>query len=79
MKLKTVHTYQSVRFNQKDETHFDGRIPRFAGIELDYDEKLFLIKVSMPGSEPVLIFPANCAYMIPVESPVEFAKPAKQK
>lgn len=77
MKLKTMKTYQSVRFNQKDETHFDGRIPRYAGIQLDYNEDAGYVIVSMPGVESIMIFSTNIAYAVVADEPVAAKKVSK--
>lgn len=77
MKLKTIKTYQSVRFNQKDETHFDGRIPRFSGIQLDYKEDAGYVIVSMPGVESIIVFSTNIAYAVVSEEPVVVKKASK--
>lgn len=63
MKLKTVSTYQTVRFNKADERHFDAAIPRFKGIELTYEKEFVRIKM---GDEQVLVFPTNIAYVVPL-------------
>jgi hypothetical protein len=75
MKLKTVKTYQSVRFNQKDETSFDIRVQRYDGIEMEFDAKSGLVKLQM-GSEVVYVFGTNIAYMVPLElqGPTELKK-----
>jgi hypothetical protein len=64
MKLKTLKTYQSVRFNTKDETHFDSRIPRFEGIEMEYDVSNAVVYVKLAGKDSVIIFPTNIAYAV---------------
>ena len=75
MKFKTLKTYQSVRFNQKDETHFDGRIPRFAGLVIEWDSSINAAKISVPGAEAVYVFSANIAYA--VQADAEAPKKAK--
>lgn len=77
MKLKTLKTYQSVRFNQKDETHFDGRIPRYAGIQLEFNEQAGYVTVSMPGVEPIIVFSTNIAYAVVADEPVAVKKASK--
>lgn len=77
MKLKTLKTYQSVRFNQKDETHFDGRIPRYTGIQLDYDAAAGYVTISMPGTESIIVFSTNIAYAVVAEEPVAVKKASK--
>lgn len=67
MKIKTLRTYQSVRFNQKDETHFDNRIPRFANIDIDYDAKMGAVRIAMEGTDTVYVFSTNIAYVTPEE------------
>ena len=77
MKLKTLKTYQSVRFNQKDETHFDLRIPRFEGVEMEFVPTGGYIKVSQPGKDSIVIFSTNVAYAVVLEEPVMAKKVSK--
>ena len=67
MKLKTVHTYQSVRFNKRDETHFTAEKPTMDGLEIEYDPKLMVIKLEIPGVDSVIIFSTNVAYAVVAE------------
>lgn len=79
MKLKTVSTYQSVRFGLKDEKHFDVRNPRFVQIEMEHDARLGAVRIAMPGCDTIYVFNTNLAYIVPedvVETPVK-AKAAK--
>lgn len=62
MKLAVVHTYQSVRFNKRDETHFTAEKPNMTGLQMEYDEKLLVVKITIPGQDSVLVFPTNIAY-----------------
>lgn len=77
MKLKTIKTYQSVRFNQKDETHFDGRIPRFEGIQLDFNPEAGYVTISQPGRESIIVFSTNIAYAVVADEPVSVKKISK--
>lgn len=74
MKFKTLKTYQSVRFNKKDETHFDMSISRYAGLSMEWDSTLNAVKISMPGTESVYVFPANCAYAVEAEPTLKAVK-----
>lgn len=65
MKLKTVHTYQSVKFNKQQETHFDAGKPSMAKIEMTYNSSEHCVLISMPGCESVMIFSTNIAYAVP--------------
>lgn len=76
MKLKTLKTYQSVRFNQKDETHFDGRIPRFEGIQMEFSPIGGYVQISQPGKESIVVFSTNIAYAVVAD---EQPAPAKEK
>lgn len=76
MKLKTVHTYQTVRFNKRDETHFTAEKPTMPGLELEYDPKIHAVKISMPGAIPVLVFSTNVAYA-EVSEPEAVVEPVK--
>jgi len=78
MKLKTLKTYQSVRFNLKDETHFDVRIPRFENIQMEYDVKLQVIRIEIPGKDSVLVFQTNVAYAALADSEVVELKEVKE-
>jgi hypothetical protein len=78
MKLKTIKTYQSVRFNQKDETHFDSRIPRFEGLILTFNEEAGYVLVSQPGKESVIVFSTNIAYAVIADEPVQSVKKASK-
>jgi hypothetical protein len=75
MKLKTVSTYQTVRFNKHDERHFDSAIPRFAGIEMEFDEKNGFVKLELPDKDIIYVFPTNIAYIVPL--PTESVKKTK--
>lgn len=77
MKLKTLKTYQAVRFNTKDETHFDHRIPRFEGIDMDFKPEYGYVQVTLPGKDSILIFTANIAYAVLTENAVAIKKVAK--
>lgn len=77
MKLKTLKTYQSVRFNQKDETHFDGRIQRFDGIEMVFNPQGGYVQVSIPGKDSIIVFSTNIAYAVVADEPVVFKKTSK--
>lgn len=77
MKLKTIKTYQSVRFNQKDETHFDARIPRFEGIQLDFSPESGYVTISQPGKESIIVFSTNIAYAVVADEPVIAKKASK--
>lgn len=77
MKLKTIKTYQSVRFNQKDETHFDARIPRFEGIQLDFSPEAGYVTISQPGKESIIVFSTNIAYAVIADEPVPVKKASK--
>lgn len=74
MKLKTLKTYQSVRFNMKDETHFDPRIPRFEGIEMQFNQDGGYVQVSIPGKDSIIIFSTNIAYAVVADEPVVVKK-----
>ena len=67
MKLSVVHTYQSVRFNKRDETHFTAAKPTMEGMEMEYDEKLLIVRIRIPGVDDVIVFPTNIAYAVVVE------------
>lgn len=73
MQLKTVHTYQTVRFNKRDETHFDAGKDSMRDIKLTYDKKNAVVHIEMPGCESVLVFPTNIAYAVLAE-PTEQSK-----
>lgn len=77
MKLKTIKTYQSVRFNQKDETHFDPRIPRFEGIDMQFSPTGGYVTVSQPGKESIIVFSTNIAYAVVADEPVAAKKAVK--
>lgn len=69
MKLKTVHTYQSVRFNKRDETHFDAAKATMAGLEMEFDTKLMAIRIRLPDADDVLVFSSNVAYAVIADEP----------
>lgn len=77
MKLKTIKTYQSVRFNQKDETHFDLRIPRFEGVTMDYSVEGGYVTISQPGKDSIVVFSTNIAYAVLSDEPVSLKKASK--
>lgn len=77
MKLKTLKTYQSVRFNKKDETHFDKQIPRYAGIDMEFHPAGGYVLISMPNVEPILVFSTNIAYAAVADEPVAVKKASK--
>lgn len=79
MKLKTLKTYQSVRFNMKDETHFDARIPRFEGIEMEYDPSNAVCYVRIAGKDSIIIFPTNIAYAVVDDAVVSIKESKKAK
>ena len=82
MKLKTVHTYQSVKFNKQQETHFDAGKPSMAKIEMIYSSSEHCVLISMPGCETIMIFSTNIAYATPFEASEAAEtekKPAKVK
>lgn len=77
MKLKTLKTYQSVRFNTKDETHFDLRIPRFAGVEMEFDSKGGYVQITLPGKDSIIVFSTNIAYAVLDDEPAAIKKVSK--
>lgn len=77
MKLKTLKTYQSVRFNTKDETHFDVRVPRFDGIEMVFNPQGGYVQVTLPGKDSIIIFSTNIAYAVVADEPAKLAKASK--
>jgi hypothetical protein len=62
MKIQTLHTYQSVRFNKRDETHFTAEKPNMAGLVIEWDPKALAMRLSLPGAKSVLVFATNIAY-----------------
>ncbi len=77
MKLKTLKTYQSVRFNTKDETHFDGRIPRFEGIDMEFSPQGGYVQISIPGKDSIIVFSTNIAYAVVADAPKSELKKVK--
>lgn len=75
MKLAVVHTYQSVRFNKRDETHFTSEKPNMVGLQMEYDEKLLVVKITLPGQDSILVFPTNISYAQVSKAESEVAKP----
>lgn len=69
MKLKVVHTYQTVRFNKHDETHFTAAKPNMAEISMEYLPELLAVRIDKPGAESVLVFATNIAYAVPADEP----------
>lgn len=67
MQLKTVHTYQTVRFNKRDETHFDAGKENMRGIRMSFDKKNGVVHIEMDGCERVMVFPTNIAYAVLAE------------
>lgn len=74
MKLKSLQTVNSVRFNKRDETHFSTEKPTMAGLQMSFDDKIGIVTVTIPGQDSVLIFPANIAYAAILEE----VKPVKK-
>lgn len=68
MQLKTVHTYQTVRFNKRDETHFDAGKDNMRGIIMTFDKKHGVVHIEMPGADKVLVFPTNISYAVLAEA-----------
>jgi hypothetical protein len=64
MKLTTMHTYQSVRFNKKDETHFDCRKPNMEGLQMEYVVDGGYARIFIPGVDEVIVFPTNISYAV---------------
>lgn len=76
MQLKTVHTYQSVRFNKRDETHFDAAKPIMAGMVMELHPAGYVV-ITL-GQEQVLVFATNVAYAVPATPEVATKASAKK-
>lgn len=77
MRLKTLKTYQSVRFNTKDETHFDLRVPRFENIEMEYVPADGYVQITLPGKDSIIVFSTNIAYAVLADVPKQELKKVK--
>ncbi len=63
MKLKALHTYQYIRFQNKSENFLSAR-PGMEDLELElFNGNLVSVKT---GKDHVLVSLANIAYMIPL-------------
>lgn len=72
MKIKAVATYQSVKFNGKQELYFTKAKPGMSEIELEYDPKGNYVRISSPQDD-ILVFATNIAFAV-VDSEVTKAK-----
>lgn len=64
MKIKVLHSYQTVRFNKKDETHFTADKPSMSGLSMTWLPEYMAVRLDMPGTESVLVFCTNVAYAV---------------
>lgn len=77
MRLKTLKTYQSVRFNTKDETSFDLRVPRFEGLIMEYMPADGYVQITLPGKDSIIVFSTNIAYAVVADAPKSELKKVK--
>lgn len=68
MKLKSIHTYQYVLFQNKNQTFFtESKELGLIGLDLEYYPEMNAVKVKTDKDE-VLVFCTNIAYARPVEA-----------
>lgn len=63
MKIKAIATYQSVKFNGKQELYFTKAKPGMANVELEYDTKGNYVRVKS-DKDDILVFATNIAFAV---------------
>jgi hypothetical protein len=74
MKLKAIQTYQSVKFQGKQDNFFSAAIPAMAGLTMTYKDGMVRLETA---KDCVVIFTANIAYAVPADAeqaPAELQK-----
>jgi hypothetical protein len=68
MKLKSIHTYQYVVFQQKNQTFFtESKELGLNGLELEYIPDMNAVKVKTAKDE-IIVFCTNIAYARPMDA-----------
>jgi predicted ATP-dependent Lon-type protease len=61
MKILALQTYQSAKFCNKQETHFNDK--KMPGLQMDYSQNGNYVRIrSKDGSSDIIVFAANIAY-----------------
>lgn len=65
MKLKAIQTYQSVKFQGKQDNFFSAAILAMKGLEITYKDGMIRLETE---KDCVIVFTANVAYAVPADA-----------
>lgn len=65
MKLKAMQTYQSVKFQGKQDNFFSPAIAAMADLEMTYHDGYITLKTA---KDCIVVFTANIAYAVPASA-----------
>lgn len=75
MKLKAIQTYQSVKFQGKQDNFFSPAIPSMADLQITYSEGVLTLKTA---KDCIVVFTANVAYGVPADADQASNDPQKR-